>query len=189
MIQTGLTVTPLTCFVGKNESGKSAIFRGLSKMNPSDGEKYDGLKEFPRRRYTIDFKKSDWPVSSVEFQLSNADVGELKKLCPQLEKVSSIICTRHYTWKLQVEFPEIILPDVSCRKFVNSLKEWLSIAQGSTAPEEKKDQFTPFKANILAGLTTRIEKTSPNSQNENIVDEGTFTNVSNFIFSQMTTRF
>jgi len=39
----------LTCFVGKNEAGKSAIFRGLSKLNPSDGEKYDGLKEFPRR--------------------------------------------------------------------------------------------------------------------------------------------
>ena len=38
----------LTCFVGKNEAGKSAIFRGLSKLNPSDGEKYDGLKEFPR---------------------------------------------------------------------------------------------------------------------------------------------
>ena len=40
----------LTAFVGKNEAGKSALFRGLSKLNPSDGEKYNGLKEFPRRR-------------------------------------------------------------------------------------------------------------------------------------------
>ena len=32
----------ITTFVGKNESGKSALFRGLSKMNPSDGEPYDG---------------------------------------------------------------------------------------------------------------------------------------------------
>ena len=55
----------ITAFVGKNESGKSAIFRGLSKLNPSDGKKYDGLKEFPRRRYTIDFEKYDWPASSV----------------------------------------------------------------------------------------------------------------------------
>src|SRR2546428_12272964 len=45
----------LTCFVGKNESGKSATFRALSKLNPSDGEKLDGLKEFPRRRYTDEF--------------------------------------------------------------------------------------------------------------------------------------
>jgi len=42
----------LTVFVGKNEAGKSAIFRGLSKLNPADGEKYDALKEFPRSRFT-----------------------------------------------------------------------------------------------------------------------------------------
>ncbi len=30
----------LTAFVGKNEAGKSALFRGLSKLNPSDGEVY-----------------------------------------------------------------------------------------------------------------------------------------------------
>ena len=34
----------LLVFVGKNEAGKSAMLRGLSKLNPSDGEKYDGLK-------------------------------------------------------------------------------------------------------------------------------------------------
>lgn len=37
----------LTVFAGKNVSGKSAVFRGLSKVDPSDGEKYDGLKEPP----------------------------------------------------------------------------------------------------------------------------------------------
>ncbi len=46
----------LLVFVGKKEAGKSAIFRGLSKLNPSDGEKYDALKEFPRRRYTDECK-------------------------------------------------------------------------------------------------------------------------------------
>ena len=53
----------LLVFVGKNEAGKSAVFRGLSKLNPSDGEKYDGLKEFPRRRYTDEFKHQDWPAA------------------------------------------------------------------------------------------------------------------------------
>jgi len=38
----------LTVLVGKNEAGKSAILRGLSKIKPSDGELYDGLREFPR---------------------------------------------------------------------------------------------------------------------------------------------
>ncbi|GIW92833.1 MAG: hypothetical protein KatS3mg110_0874 [Pirellulaceae bacterium] len=29
-----VTVRDLTAFVGKNEAGKSALFRGLSKLNP-----------------------------------------------------------------------------------------------------------------------------------------------------------
>jgi predicted ATP-dependent endonuclease of OLD family len=37
----------LTVLVGKNEAGKSAILRGLSKIKPSDGEDYDGLRECP----------------------------------------------------------------------------------------------------------------------------------------------
>ena len=63
----------LTALVGKNEAGKSAIFRGLSELNPSDAEKYDGLKEFPRRRYTDEFKSHDWPVASGLFVLEKSE--------------------------------------------------------------------------------------------------------------------
>src|SRR4030066_1292101 len=123
----------LTCFVGKNESGKSAVFRGLSKINPSDKEKYNGLKEFPRKKYTVDFKKSDWPVSSVDFQLSDAEHEELKGMCSLLEKTTNVICTRHYSWKFDVDFvPSPSIPDVSFKKFSNLLKEWHSIAQETT---------------------------------------------------------
>jgi len=79
-----ITVRDLTVFVGKNESGKSALFRGLSKLNPSDGEKYDGLKEFPRRRYTDEFTREDWPVASTDFALDDSDRRELQQLCPEL---------------------------------------------------------------------------------------------------------
>src|SRR6266851_913218 len=74
----------LTVFVGKNEAGKSAIFRGLSKLNPSDKETYSGLKEFPRRRFATDFALGDWPVASVEFTLSRDETEELKKACSLL---------------------------------------------------------------------------------------------------------
>lgn len=67
----------LTAFVGKNEAGKSSVFRALSKLNPSDEERYDGLKEFPRRRFASEFKTQDWPVASVQFKL---DEAERKKL-------------------------------------------------------------------------------------------------------------
>jgi len=47
-----ITCRDLTVLVGKNEAGKSAVLKGLSKIKPSDGQDYDGLREFPRHRYT-----------------------------------------------------------------------------------------------------------------------------------------
>jgi ABC-type phosphate/phosphonate transport system ATPase subunit len=55
-----INVHELTALVGKNEAGKSAIFRGLSKLNPADNEKYGALKEFHRSRFTDEFNKQGW---------------------------------------------------------------------------------------------------------------------------------
>lgn len=149
----------LTAFVGKNESGKSAIFRGLSKLNPSDEEKYYGLKEFPRRRYTIDFKKRDWPVSSVEFQLSKDESQELSEICPLLKNVKSLICTRYYSWELDVDFSSRpALPDISYRKFLKLLKKWHSKIEKFTAPEGKGEQFVPIKKSLLQFFTNKIQQ-------------------------------
>lgn len=49
-------VDQLTCLVGKNESGKSAILQALYKLNPVDGkEKYDELYEYPKM-YQTDYE-------------------------------------------------------------------------------------------------------------------------------------
>ena len=177
----------LTCFVGKNESGKSAVFRGLSKINPSDKEKYNGLKEFPRKKYTVDFKKSDWPVSSVDFQLSDAEHEELKGMCSLLEKTTNVICTRHYSWKFDVDFvPSPSIPDVSFKKFSNLLKEWHSIAQETTAPDGMGAQLVSIKSAILNGLTDSTQKIKDKSQSDDKVDEALVNNLNNNISSQLT---
>lgn len=94
----------LTVFVGKNEAGKSALFRGLSKLNPSDEEHYDGLKEFPRRRYSGEFAAQDWPVATGRFLLSDQERQELGRLCPLLKQVQRVEATRHYSWQLTLSF-------------------------------------------------------------------------------------
>ena len=66
--------------MGKNEAGKSAIFHGLSKLKPSDGKKHDGLKEFPRRHFTDEFDKCDWPVASCRYVLSKSDSKALSAI-------------------------------------------------------------------------------------------------------------
>jgi hypothetical protein len=56
--------------VGKNEAGKSAVIRGLSRINRSDGAKCDGLHEFPRRRFSDEYDKSV-PAGSARFALDD----------------------------------------------------------------------------------------------------------------------
>ena len=148
----------LTAFVGKNESGKSAIFRGLSKLNPSDKGKYNGLKEFPRRRYTAEFKTADWACSSAEFQLLDDESKELKEICPLLDDCKSVICTRYYSNDLEIEFyPEIKLPIISYKKYLELLKNWNSIIEGMTVPDGKGEQFAPIKQSLLQFLSSKIK--------------------------------
>lgn len=98
----------VTAFVGRNESGKTALLKALHKFNPATPEPYKPQREFPRDRYTREFKNgADWPVCSVAFELD----GEIK------DQIASIlggtapkeaVCTRYYDGSLKIECdPEI----------------------------------------------------------------------------------
>jgi hypothetical protein len=139
----------LTAFVGKNEAGKSAIFRGLSKLNPSDGERYDELKEFPRRRYTDEFKTKDWPVANGRFLLSPEEKTELTSTCSALSECTMVICTRSYSWKLTVAFePSPDITPVLCKDFAEVLMGLLTKTQDFTAEEGRGDALGQMKSAI-----------------------------------------
>jgi predicted ATP-dependent endonuclease of OLD family len=171
-----ITTGDLTAFVGKNESGKSSIFRGLSKLNPSDEERYDGLKEFPRRRYASEFKTQDWPVASIEFRLDNHEHEKMTEISPILKDVSHVICTRYYSWNLDVEFaPKPVLPDVSTRTFNLSLDRWRKSLEEAIAPEGKGEQLESIKAKLIpfiAQKTEQLKAASPDAVvNNSVVTE------------------
>lgn len=154
----------ITVFVGKNESGKSAIFRGLSKLNPSDEEEYYGLKEFPRSRYAVDFKKFNYPVSSAEFELSQEESKELGDICPSLNKVTSLICERYYSQDLVIDFePEPTMPDTSVKRFLDLLQQWHSFLEKSTTTPARSPQLTSIKQALLPYLNTKLQKHSQES--------------------------
>ena len=178
----------LTAFVGKNESGKSAIFRGLSKLNPSDEEEYSGLKEFPRRRYTVDFKKADWPVSTAEFELSNDESLKLSGICPILDKVKNVTCTRYYSWDFEVDFePSPSFPDVSYKAYLGLLNKWHSTLQKMTAPEGKGRQFAPTKQSLLQLLSQTIQEVGERSPDGD-VDKASFDKVANAVMGKITEK-
>lgn len=148
-----VTVRDLTAFVGKNEAGKSALFRGLSKLNPSDGEKYDGLKEFPRRRYTDEFKNQDWPVASAKFQLDENERQELAHIAPALVQVTHCVCTGHYSWGLTVEFdPSPSVSPLTRSEFLTCLEDLEGTIRNLTAAEGKGDALSQIKSGLLQAM-------------------------------------
>ena len=50
----GFSLDRITCLVGKNESGKTAILQALEVFNPVEGRprQYDKLRDYPRRFLT-----------------------------------------------------------------------------------------------------------------------------------------
>lgn len=62
----------VTCFVGRNESGKTTLLKALHKFNPAEPEPYNPQREFPRDRFTAEYRDDrEWPVCKIEFQLSD----------------------------------------------------------------------------------------------------------------------
>ena len=71
----------VTCFVGKNEAGKTALFQALYRLNPVTQAMYDVVKDYPRKRlvqYQRDFeagKQKSANVVRVFFELDNQDIA------------------------------------------------------------------------------------------------------------------
>lgn len=139
----------LMVFVGKNESGKTALMRGLSKLNPTDGEKYNGLKEFPHGRYTDEFHTQDWPAASGGFELDDDDREELAAIWPALEEVESVQVTRHYSDKLTVDFyPQPAAQPVSGQEWKQCCGQIASAIEEAVAPGGHGDDWGEKKAGL-----------------------------------------
>lgn len=175
----------LNVFVGKNESGKSSIFRGLSKLNPSDGEKYDGLKEFPRRRYTSEFKTKDWPVSSAEFSISVEEKKNINQVCPLLKDLTSVVCTRYYSQKFEIEFvPGPNNTDVTNSQTLAILETLQTELQTSMAPDGKGGSLAEIKSKLLPFVTQKISQFRTFKPEEH-TGESTINELINTISSQI----
>ena len=57
----------VTCFVGRNESGKTTLLKALHKFNPAEPEPYEPQRDCFTAEYRDD---REWPVCKVEFEPS-----------------------------------------------------------------------------------------------------------------------
>jgi hypothetical protein len=144
----------VTCFLGRNESGKTALLKALHKFNAANGEQYVPLKDFPRDRYSREYSDSDWfPVCSVEFELDDAVQNLIRKAAPDLQNVPhSVIATRYYRDALTFEF-EPKLPDdkVLPARVLTAISTFGAGVRRLEAPEPAQENATQtIRTELLA---------------------------------------
>lgn len=162
----------LTVLVGKNEAGKSAILRGLSKLNPSDEEKYDGLREYPRRRFSDDYQDTE-DVATGRFEFDEEDVAALTAISPLLAGVKSVDVGRQYNNRWWVNFAPAVGGDYLVGfKTKPIIDKALSDFEESFAPDGHGEEFAPLKESLAQALAALAEKvpTSGNVPSDAIAD-------------------
>ncbi|MBU4277172.1 MAG: AAA family ATPase [Proteobacteria bacterium] len=143
----------VTAFVGRNESGKTALLRALHKFNPAVSEPYNPQREFPRDRFTRDFKDNggEWPVCHVEFIPSEEFQGKLVDMFGGDRIIEKIICTRYYDGSLNIDYlPAIVYEAVSPETISNALSIFeKGIRRLSSDEPENKDELEAVKKSLF----------------------------------------
>jgi len=98
----GFSIEPVTCLVGKNESGKTALLQALYKLNPDvpEGGFFEPLLEYPRRKwseYKERHENNPDNVLTTVWELDKADVEALaQELGTEALKNTTITVTKRY---------------------------------------------------------------------------------------------
>lgn len=152
-----ITCRDMTVLVGKNEAGKSAVLKGLSKINPSDGADYDGLREFPRHRYTSEFNSQDWPVASVRLRLDDTERAELTSIAPDLESVETAEVTRRYSGARMVGFsPAPNMKAANKNAAMDAADEARAQLMAAIAPDGRGEELRSIKQQADAAIQQRV---------------------------------
>lgn len=149
----------VTVFVGRNESGKTTLLKALHKFNPATKEPYNPQREFPRDRFTRDFKKgNDWPVCAVEFELSTAYRTTLKATLGT-EIPSKAVCTRYYDGSLKISYNTAVSDDpVLSADFVKALDIFSKAARRLATPTpEQEEQTQQLRTSLASWATAKKE--------------------------------
>jgi len=94
----------LTCIVGKNQSGKTALLRALHKFNPLVIDPYDMRSEWPRGQRTARNPKQI--VCEVCFKLSSEEKKGLEEITDKPMTTDNVLITKDYEGNFEFTFPD-----------------------------------------------------------------------------------
>ena len=151
----------VTAFVGRNESGKTALLKALHKFNPATPMPYYPQREFPRDRYTHDYENGvDWPVCSVAFEIGESLRKEMEAVLDGAPPPQEAICTRFYDGSLQIQFePALQITPIESKPLITALTTFASGARRLTTPTpEQEDQTQRLRTDLATWASTWQEK-------------------------------
>jgi predicted ATP-dependent endonuclease of OLD family len=95
----------VTALVGRNEAGKTAVLQALYKFNPATKTPYNPQREFPRERFTREYRADKrWPVASIDFAISLELQGLLREIAEDQEPPMKVVVTRNYDDSMDFTF-------------------------------------------------------------------------------------
>ncbi len=113
------SIEPVTCLVGKNESGKTALLRALYKLNPDVPEEsnFKPLLEYPRRKWS-EYKErhqtSPDNVLTTVWELDEEDIEALaQKLGTEALRNKTVMVTKGYDneryWEIEIDEQQVVM--------------------------------------------------------------------------------
>ena len=95
------SVGDVTCLVGKNEAGKTALLQALHHLNPDAGEQiFDVQSSYPRRflsEYDERHPDGQAPVLITRWRLNDGEIANLKKILgPKGLTGDTLTIEKHY---------------------------------------------------------------------------------------------
>jgi predicted ATP-dependent endonuclease of OLD family len=152
-----IPIERVTAFVGRNESGKTALLKALHKFNPATPEPYKPQREFPRDRFTREFEDGgDWAVCSVKFALSSSFRSELATSLKS-DIPSSAICTRYYDGTLKISYDASVSDEpVPPTQLLDALDDFAKSARRLAAPaQEQEEQTQQIRTSLVNWVTEK----------------------------------
>ena len=132
----------VTALVGRNEAGKTTLLKALHKFYPAIEEPYNAQREFPRDRFTAEYRDgADWPVCLVEFELSKPFREELEAKLNSSDIPETATFTRYYDGHCRIEYDTEITDDpVDPAELVAGLNKFAKGARRIAAPDPGQEE-------------------------------------------------
>lgn len=135
-----IDVADLTALLGRNESGKSNLLRGLQSLNSADGfEAMRPIKDFPRH-WRLEDCTDDTELVWTRWRLDPDDQAELVEIFPRATGLTHITICRPYGKIRYVSFddlPPLALDEKDVKPKVRKIVPSVKVAADKLADEAK----------------------------------------------------